>query len=68
MGRTYKSDSNYKRPKDIKQADRVKSRQIDQHFSRTAYNSLEDKEHLDEYDDYSEELNFEKFSKPHGKR
>ena len=68
MGRTHKSDSNYKRPKDIKQADRVKSRQIDQHFSRTAYNSLEDKEYLEEYDDYSEDLNFEKFSKPHGKR
>ena len=68
MGRTYKSDSTYKRPKDAKQADKVKSRQIDQQFSRTTYNSLEDKEHLDEYDDYSEELNFEKFSKPHGKR
>jgi len=68
MGRTHKSDSEYKRPKDIKHADRVKSRQIDQQFSRTSYNSLEDKDYLEEYDEYSEDLNFEKFSKQNAKR
>ena len=69
MGRTFKRDSKYNRSKDFKKADKTKNRRVSRQFSRTAYNSLE-KESTDysEYDDYSEDLNFEKFSKRNEKR
>tara|TARA_R100001377_G_C3182851_1_gene107346 strand:+ start:293 stop:502 length:210 start_codon:yes stop_codon:yes gene_type:complete len=69
MGKSNNKRSEYKTPKDMKETLKNKSRQVDQQFSRRAYNSLEnDKFEVDEYDDYSGDLNFEKFTKPNGKR
>lgn len=69
MGKSNNKRSEYKTPKDMKETLKNKSRQVDQQFSRRAYNSLEnDKIEVDEYDDYSGDLNFEKFTKPNGKR
>jgi len=66
MGKTYKQSPNFKRSRDFKKADKLKNRQIDQQINRDAYNK--DREDDVGYDDYSEDLNFEKFSKPYGKR
>tara|TARA_R110000796_G_scaffold103174_1_gene212312 strand:- start:1014 stop:1184 length:171 start_codon:yes stop_codon:yes gene_type:complete len=53
----------------MKESYKNKSRQVDQQFSRRAYNSLEtDKFEEDDFDDYSGDLNFEKFTKPNAKR
>jgi hypothetical protein len=69
MGKSNKKRSEYKTPKDLKEGFKNKSRQVNQQFSRRAYNSLEnDKFEADEYDDYSGDLNFEKFTKPNGRR
>tara|TARA_R100001377_G_C3108708_1_gene81756 strand:+ start:293 stop:502 length:210 start_codon:yes stop_codon:yes gene_type:complete len=69
MGKSNNKRSEYKTPKDLKEAHKNKSRQVDQQFSRRAYNSLEnDKLGVDEYEDYSGDFNFEKFTKPNGKR
>tara|TARA_R100001377_G_scaffold32228_1_gene17593 strand:+ start:1501 stop:1719 length:219 start_codon:yes stop_codon:yes gene_type:complete len=69
MGKSNKKRSDYKTPRDIKESYKNKSRQVDQQFSRRAYNSLEtDKFEEDNFDDYSGDLNFEKFTKPNAKR
>ena len=67
MGKTYKHHSNFKKSRDFKEAEKLKNRQIDQQINREAYNNLENKDD-DEYEDYSEDLNFEKFSRNRGKR
>ena len=69
MGKSNNKRSDYKTPKDMKESYKNKSRQVNQQFSRRAYNSLEnDKVDVDEYDDYSGDMNFEKFTKPNGRR
>jgi len=69
MGKSNNRKSDYKTPKDLKETFKNKSRQVNQQFSRRAYNSLEnDNCEVDEYEDYSGDLTFEKFTKPNGKR
>ena len=67
MGKTNKQYSTFKKSRDFKESEKLKNRQIDKQINREAYNSLENRDE-DDYDDYSEDLNFEKFSRNRGKR
>ena len=71
MGRTNKKENHKGSAKVLKEANKKKSRQINREFSLHAYNNPEDEvrseETVDSFEDYAEDLAFEKFSR-NGKR
>jgi hypothetical protein len=67
MGKSYKNTDNRGSSKATKESLKNKNRQINREMSRYAYNSVEenklDDTSLDSFEDYADDLGFEKFTK-----